>query len=115
MGSKPDPQDFLPLPNLPFHILLALADLESAHGWVVIKRIREMSGGATKPSSGSLYLAMVRLEDRGLLREVAAPPGETDARRRFYELTSLGRRVLEAEVQRLGSLLAVARNSGITG
>jgi DNA-binding PadR family transcriptional regulator len=111
--SKPDPEDFLPLPHLPFHVLLALAEDAPMHGWAVIKRIEEMTEGRTCPSTGSLYLAMVRLEDRGLLEHVAPPSQDEDDRRRHYRLSSLGRRVLEAETQRLAALLSVARDAHV--
>lgn len=103
--------DFLPLPHLPFHVLLALADGEPRHGWAVIKRIDEMTEGGTCPSTGSLYLAMGRLEDRGLLERVDPPAEEQDTRRKFYRLTALGGRVLDAESRRLGALVDVARAS----
>lgn len=109
MTKKPDPQSFLPLPHLPFHILLALGTEGTAHGYAIIKRIGGITEGRTAPSSGSLYLAMVRLEERRLLQEVARPSGEKDARRRYYRLTPLGRRVLEAECQRLAGLVELAR------
>jgi DNA-binding PadR family transcriptional regulator len=108
------PEQLLPLPHLTYHVLLALAGGD-AHGWAVVKRIREMTGGATNPSSGSLYLAMVRLEERGLIEEVRAPAGETDERRRFYSLTNFGRRVLEAESTRLESLVDLAHEWGALG
>lgn len=113
MTDTPEPDTFLPLPHLPYHVLLALAGAEPLHGWGVIKRIDEMTGGATCPSTGSLYLAMARLEERGLLEEVAPPRDDVDARRRYHRLTPLGRRVLEAETRRLASLVEVARASDV--
>jgi DNA-binding PadR family transcriptional regulator len=108
----PDPQSLLPLPHLTYLVLLALARGE-AHGWAIIKRIDEITGGETNPSSGSLYLAMVRLEERGLLEEAPAPRGETDARRRYYRLTTFGRRVLEQESARLAGLVQEAARQGV--
>ncbi|MCI0434287.1 MAG: PadR family transcriptional regulator, partial [Gemmatimonadetes bacterium] len=67
----------------------------------------------TNPSSGSLYLAMVRLEERGLLEEAPAPRDETDARRRYYRLTTFGRRVLEQESARLAGLVQEAARQGV--
>ena len=104
--KQSDPADLLPLPHLNYFVLLALADGD-AHGWAVIKRIREMSVGRTNPSSGSLYLAMVRMEDAGLIAEAKAPAG-ADARRRYYRLTPFGRRVLSAESARLAELVSQA-------
>jgi DNA-binding PadR family transcriptional regulator len=105
--AAPDPRRFLPLPTLPYHILLALGEGE-AHGWAIIKRIRELTDGATNPSSGSLYLAMARLEDDGLIAERPTPAGD-DARRRYYRLTPSGRDVARLESQRLERLVRHAR------
>jgi DNA-binding PadR family transcriptional regulator len=104
----------LPLPYLSHLVLLALAE-GKAHGWEIIKRIRELTAGETNPSSGSLYLAIVRLEARGLLDETAAPAATTDARRRYYRLTPFGRRVLAAETTRLERLVARARELHVLG
>jgi DNA-binding PadR family transcriptional regulator len=111
---RPDPASFLPLPHLSYQVLLALAGGD-LHGWAIIKRIHEIAGERATPSSGSLYLAMVRLEDRGLLKETDAPPSETseDARRRYYRLTPLGTAVLRAETHRLAELVAIARRSRV--
>lgn len=104
---------FLPLPHLSYHVLLALA-AEPLHGWAIIKRIREMAGAHAAPSTGSLYLAMVRLEGRGLLEEADAPAGaREDGRRRTYRMTALGRAVLRAETGRLAALVEVARRERV--
>lgn len=103
-----DPHGFPPLPNLSFHILLALGD-GAAHGWAIIKRIRELTEGSTNPSSGSLYLAMVRLEGEGLIEESPMPRDDDDERRRYYRLTPLGREVARAEARRMAKLVRRAR------
>ncbi len=96
-----------PLANLSYYVLLALAD-GPAHGWAIVKRIRELTERTTNPSSGSLYLAMVRLEDEGLIAGAAAPAGE-DGRRRYYKLTAAGRRAAREESHRLARLVSRAR------
>lgn len=108
-----DVAGYLPLPDLPLHVLLVLAEGDR-HGWGVVKRIEEITEGRQSPSSGSLYLAMTRLEERGLIRDAPAPD-DTDARRRYYRLTPLGRRVLEAETSRLAELVDLARGLGVRG
>jgi len=108
---QPEPGEYLPLPDLSVHVLLALAE-EARHGWSIIKRIHELTEGRRNPSSGSLYLSMMRLEQRGLIETVASPAEERDERRRYYRLTGLGRRVLAAEVERLSGLVGVARTAG---
>lgn len=102
--------ELLPLPHLSALVLLALAEGD-AHGWVIIRRIRELEGTTRTPSSGSLYIAMLRLEEKGLLEETEAPEATEgdDARRRYYRLTAFGRQVLAAEMQRLSRLVERAR------
>jgi DNA-binding PadR family transcriptional regulator len=97
----------LPLPDLQFYILLALGEGE-AHGWAIIRRIHELTTQQAGPSSGSLYLAMTRLEENGLIEEGDAR-ADVDARRRYYRLTRLGRAVARAESARLESLVRHAR------
>ena len=105
-----DLDHLLPLPHLSTLVLLALAEGD-AHGWAVIRRIRDITDGETSPSSGSLYIAMLRLEERGLIEETESPAeeGDVDARRRYYRMTTFGRRVLEAESRRLERLVSEAR------
>lgn len=106
--------EFLPLPDLSLHVLLALAE-GRRHGWGVVKRIEEITEGRDSPSSGSLYLAMGRLEEKGLIEEAPRPRDGGDPRRRYYRLTELGRRVLDAEVARLATLVDRARAAGVAG
>ncbi len=113
MQPPSDVERFLPLPDLPHHILLALAGQEMSHGWGVIKRINELTQGRASPSTGSVYLAIGRLEERGLIETAPAPPDERDQRRRFHRLTPMGRRVLAAESERLARLVEVAREAGV--
>jgi DNA-binding PadR family transcriptional regulator len=115
VSETPQPDDLLPLPHLPLHILLALSAEESMHGWAIIKRVEEMTDGRTCPSTGSLYLAMGRLTERGLLEEIAPPAADTDARRKYYRVTPFGRRVIEAESRRLAGLVEMARASDLLG
>ena len=106
--SDPEPEVFLPLPHLPFHILLALSR-SPRHGWGVVQQIAELTGGRDEPSSGSLYLAMSRLVERGLIEEAPRPEADTNARRRYFRLTPLGSRVLAAETERLAGLVEISR------
>lgn len=98
-----------PLPHLSFHILLALADGDR-HGYGILKEIEERAGGWIPPSTGALYLALQRLEQRGWVEESPErpDPAEDDARRRYYRLTPEGRRVAEQESERLAALVSAA-------
>lgn len=102
--------DLLPLPHLSHLVLLALAEGD-AHGWAIIRRIRDIEETPRTPSSGSLYTAMLRLEEKGLLQETQPPAdtGDGDARRRYYGLTAFGREVLAAETARLARLVERGR------
>ena len=100
----------LPLTPLSFQILVAVAD-GPRHGYGMIKEIEEATGAPMKSSTGTLYLAIERLEQEGLLEEA---PGD-ESRRRYYRLTSLGRAVAVAEVERLATLLGVARGKKLVG
>jgi DNA-binding PadR family transcriptional regulator len=103
----------LPLTPLSFQILVSLAD-GPKHGYGILKEIEEGSGGSLKSSTGTLYLAIQRLEQEGLLEEerTASAP---DSRRRYYRLTAEGREVAIAETRRLASLLGVARGKKLVG
>jgi DNA-binding PadR family transcriptional regulator len=106
-----EPSTFLPLPHLAFHVLLALADGDR-HGWAIVRRIEEITDGVWSPSAGSLYLSMTGLEKKGLIEDVPAPEPDADARRRYYTLLPLGRRVLDLELARLASVMRHAGQSG---
>ncbi len=111
-----EPVDFLPLPHLAFHVLLALAECDR-HGWAIIKKIQEMTAGQTDPSSGSLYLSMAKLEERKLIEQTTREPSpvEDDERRKYYRLTRLGQRVLTAEAERVASLVEFAKEWKVLG
>lgn len=99
---------FLPLTPLSHAILVALAG-EVLHGYAIMKAVDEQSGGRVRTGTGTLYAALQRMEDDGLI--VERDPEEAagaDARRRYYGLTDLGRRVARAEAARLSSLLELA-------
>jgi DNA-binding PadR family transcriptional regulator len=102
--------DRLPLTPLSFQILVAVAD-GPRHGYGIIKEIELASGKPMKSSTGTLYLAIERLEQEGLLEEEPS----RDPRRRYYRLTELGRRTAAAEATRLATLLGVARGKKLVG
>ncbi len=104
------PQSFLPLPHKSLDILLALVGGE-AHGYGIKRFVEERSGGALR--AATLYEALARLHRDGLIHESPTRPAEASSRWRYYELSALGREVLEAELRRLESILDYARS--VTG
>ena len=82
-----------------FDILLSLNSGPS-HGYAMIKSIQERRG--EKPMQpGLLYTTIPKLLTAKLIEEVPAPASNTDARRRYYQLTGLGRQTLAQEAERL--------------
>lgn len=96
-----------PLSELAFHILLALAD-GPAHGYAIGKDVEDRSGGRLDPATGALYQALRRLTDDRLISPVDGP-SDADSRRKYFELTALGRRAAAAEAQRMDAIVGVAR------
>ena len=105
---RPDPAALLPLTNLSFHILLALGDGRS-HGYAIGKDVETRSHGRLNPATGSLYQALRRLADDGLIEETSGPLGG-DARRQYFRLTPFGKRVAALEAARLQELIHAARS-----
>ena len=100
-----------PLTPAVFHILLALAS-RRLHGYAISKEIVRQTDGAVQMGPGTLYGTLQRLLDLGWV-EISAAPEDADPRRRYYRLTGLGRRALEAEVHRMEALVQAARTARI--
>ena len=75
----------------------------------------DRSDGAVALDPGSLYRLIARLSDDGVITEAPTRPkaGDDDQRRRYYRLTPLGTRLLQAETNRMSDLVAVARSKAI--
>ena len=108
--AKEDSEAFLPLKTNWFHILLSLA-ADEQHGYGIMQEVLERTGGKVHLWPATLYGTLPRLIDAGLIQESEERPAEEldDARRRYYKLTRLGRRVLDLESQRLEELVNVLR------
>ena len=104
---KADADQYLPLAPATLHILLALA-AEDLHGYGIMQEIARQSEGRYKMGPGTLYDNLQRLTAEGMVSEIESGRG-ADARRRYYRLAPLGRRVLSAEVRRLEAVVAQAK------
>ncbi len=82
--------------TLDLMVLQTLSTLGPQHGYAIAARLSQVSGGALQLNMGTLYPALMRMEQRGLLR---TEWGVTDNNRRarFYALTATGRRRLSVE------------------
>ena len=92
-----------PLSHPVVHILLALAD-GARHGYAIKQDVEERTNGSIRLGPGTLYEAIQRLEDSGLIEAEAArraPENGQAAQRRYYQLTPRGWDVLRDEVRRL--------------
>lgn len=110
-SDEPGPaEEFLPLTSVEFEIVLALAD-GPLHGYGMLKRVERRTEGRTTLHPGTLYRALDRLTESGILEEApdADEAEDADDRRRYYRLTPLGRRVARAEARRLESQVGAAR------
>ena len=79
-------------------VLQTLDSLGPLHGYAIAARLEQVSGGALQLNMGTLYPALMRLEQRGLLRGKWGTT-ETNRKARFYAVTSAGRRQLAREKQ----------------
>lgn len=107
---RPPVASFLPVGPVVFDILLALSDQER-HGYAILQEVAARSGGATVLRPGTLYRALGRLLEDGLIEEAEERPAPDrgDERRRHYRLSGLGQQVAEAEARRLAALVRTAR------
>ena len=111
MASDRDRIDaHLPLRPVEFHILLSLA-AGNRHGFGIIEDI-EARGDVAVPDVGTMYRALARMAESGLI-EAAPSPESADPRRSYYAITTLGTRVAKAEARRLDALARAARLGGL--
>lgn len=96
------------------HVLIALADRDR-HGYSIMREVSERTAGEVRLSASTLYGAIKRLLEEGLIEELAERPDpeHDDERRRYYRLTKAGRRAAIEEAHKLEKLLADARSTGL--
>jgi len=101
---------FLPLKTHWFHIMLSLAGGEQ-HGYGIMQEVLNRTTGKVRLWPATLYGSIKRLIEAGLIEESDERPAPEldDARRRYYRLTNLGKRVLDAECERLQELVRTIR------
>jgi DNA-binding PadR family transcriptional regulator len=109
--SADDIERFLPLTPLSLALLLCLAD-GARHGYAIMQEVERQSDGRLSPGAGSLYAALQRLLDDGLI--ATAPAGAdgapAGARRRYYVLEDRGRAVARAELLRMARVIQLGHD-----
>jgi DNA-binding PadR family transcriptional regulator len=115
MPPRPkDPTALIPLKHSTYRVLLALADGEVLHGYAIMQSLSEMTDGRENILPGTLYAALARMADEGLVEERNGPADSSGGpTRRYYRRTSFGRAVARAESERLRALLSIARAQNI--
>lgn len=103
-------QKLNPLPSAAFQILLSLAD-EDLHGYGIMRQVAEQTAGRMRLGPGTLYSSIQALLEGELIAEVGLREDEKlgHERRRYYRLTSAGRKLARSEAERLADLLRAAR------
>lgn len=110
---RPDPTS--PLTEATFFILLSLSPAPK-HGYAIMKEVKVLSKGRIVFSTGTLYGALRRLLEQGWIKRVNDPqPNPTDRERKAYTLTDKGRRIVNAEIERLRSLVMTAERQTSEG
>jgi len=99
-----------PLPSAAFQILLSLAE-EDLHGYGIMRQVAEQTGDRMRLGPGTLYSSIQSLLEEKFIEEVDTREDANLAndRRRYYRLTSAGRKLARNEAERLADLLRVAR------
>jgi DNA-binding PadR family transcriptional regulator len=92
-------------------VALGAGDL---HGYALLREVEERSEGRLRPGTGSLYAALQRLMEEGLIVESPTRPADADdARRKYYRITAAGRSAVVDEARRMQGLLEDARKNGL--
>jgi transcriptional regulator len=89
-------------------LILKIVALEPLHGWAIGQRLRQFSGDVLQVSDGSLYPALHKLEQEGLI-SAEWKPTDNNRRAKYYSLTRIGRKRLEresAQWERLSSAIS---------
>lgn len=113
--ARPARQVNVPLTEPTFYILLSLSPGRK-HGYGILKDVQALSHNRVVLSTGTLYGSLKRLLEQGWIIRVddpSAPPGARE--RKAYVLTDLGRHALNAETDRLATLVQVARRHSARG
>ncbi len=96
-----------PLTETSYYILLALA--QPGHGYYVMQKVEELSGGSVRIAAGTMYGALENLLQNGWLEQLPS----ADKRRKLYKTTALGNQVLQQDTQRMKKMLRLAENVGL--
>ena len=93
---------YVPMTETAFYILLCLKTPN--HGYGIVQTVERLTEGAIKLAPGTMYGSLSKLEKDGLIRFV-----REEEKRKIYEITDLGREVLQTEIARIERLYRIAQ------
>ena len=93
---------YVPMTETAFYILLCLKTPN--HGYGIVQTVERLTEGAIKLAPGTMYGSLSKMEKDGLIRFV-----REDEKRKIYEITDLGREVLQTEIARIERLYRIAQ------
>ncbi|SDT50765.1 transcriptional regulator, PadR family [Paenibacillaceae bacterium GAS479] len=93
----------LPLTETVYYVLLAL--VEPAHGYLIMQKVEELSGGQVKMAAGTLYGAIENLGKQQLIQPVQSE----DSRRKVYVITSRGTELLRLDFERMQQMIEATK------
>lgn len=94
---------YVPMTETGFYILLSLQ--EEMHGYSIIQKVNELTGGDIIISPGTMYGSLSKMEKDGLIRFI-----REEDKRKLYQITTLGREVLLLEIKRIERLYKNVRS-----
>ncbi len=93
---------YVPMTETGFYILLCLQ--QPNHGYGIVQRVEQMTGGEIRLTPGTMYGSLSKMEKDGLISFV-----REEEKRKIYQITELGRQVLELELKRIERLYRNSR------
>lgn len=107
--SMTDIDKHLPLTPAVFHILFSLAKGEK-HGYEIMKQVKLDTQGKVKMGNGTMYGSIKRMLSDKLIEDAGNKIDPNNERRKYYKLTKLGRKVLNAEMNRYVKTVSLIKN-----
>ena len=97
---------YVPMTESGFYILYCLQ--EPQHGYGISQQVKRMTGGAVTISAGTMYGTLSKMETDGLIRFC-----REEDKRKLYQVTELGREILETEIKRIERLYKNSKGEDI--
>jgi transcriptional regulator len=102
------PESEVPYGTLDLMVLKTLQAMGPLHGYGIARRIEQVAQGSLALNQGTIYPALLRLEQKGWIRS-AWGTSENNRRARFYSITRAGRKQLEAEAESWARTVAMVK------